>query len=63
MNKIITGNLKNDEKVIDAILHINESFDVLKKRMEIGGKTAVAYYINGFCDNDMMEKLHENFCR
>lgn len=60
-NKFITGKLKDDEKKIDELLHIEESFDLLKRKTTIGGKNAVIYYINGFCDEDLMQKLQEFF--
>lgn len=60
-DKFITGKIKNDEKKIDELLHIEESFDLLKKNTTIGGKDAVIYYINGFCQEDLMQKLQEFF--
>lgn len=60
-NKFITGRLGEDEKKLDEILHISESFDMLKKKTKIGNKSAVLYYINGFCKDDMMQKIQEFF--
>lgn len=59
--KFISGNLKQDMKKIDELLHVNESFDLLKRNTTIGGKDAVIYYINGFCQEDLMQKLQEFF--
>lgn len=61
MDKFISGNFNEDIKRIDNELHIGESFDILKKNTEIGGKKAAMYYINGFCKEDMMQKLQEFF--
>lgn len=60
-DKFITGKIKDDEKKIDALLHIEESFDLLKRNTTIGGKDAIIYYINGFCQEDLMQKLQEFF--
>ncbi len=60
-NKFITGNLNEDAAKIDNLLHVNESFDLLKRNTTIGGKNAVIYYINGFCKEDIMQKLQEFF--
>lgn len=62
MENFITSNLKNNEKKIDEILHINESFDILKRKFNIGTRKCVMYYINGFCDNNMIQKVQEFFC-
>ena len=62
MENFITKNLKDNEKKIDEILHINESFDILKRNFKIENRKCVMYYINGFCDNDMIQKIEEFFC-
>lgn len=58
---IITGNFENDIKKIDEILHIDESFDLLKRELMIGNKKTVIYFINGFCKEDLMQKVQEHF--
>lgn len=62
MENFITKNLKDNEKKIDEILHISESFDILKRNFKIENRKCVMYYINGFCDNDMIQKIEEFFC-
>ena len=47
---------------MDLILHIHESFDILKRNFKIGNRDGVMYFINGFCDNDMIQKVEEFFC-
>lgn len=61
MEKFIKKNINENIKVFDEILHIEESFDVLKRQFTVGGKKAVMYYINGFCDNDLIQKVQEFF--
>lgn len=61
MERFINGNFDKDVLKIDEELQIGKSFDVLKKTTQIGEKNAVIYYINGFCKEDMMEKLQEFF--
>lgn len=60
-NKFITKNVSENENRIDNILRIDESFDLLKKNTLIGNRKAVFYYINGFCQDDIMQKLEECF--
>lgn len=62
MENFITKNLKENEKKLDEILHIHESFDILKRNFKIGDRDGVMYFINGFCDNDMIQKVEEFFC-
>lgn len=62
MENFITENLEKNEKELDEILHINESFDILKRQFKIENRKCVMYYINGFCDNDMIQKVEEFFC-
>ena len=50
------------KKKLDEILHIHESFDILKRNFKIGNRDGVMYFINGFCDNDMIQKVEEFFC-
>lgn len=61
MEKFIKKNINENIKTFDEILHIEESFDVLKRQFTVGGKKAVMYYINGFCDNDLIQKVQEFF--
>ncbi len=58
---LISGNIDLDEKNLDEILHIDRNFDMLKKKFKISNKKAIFYYINGFCKEDMIQKLQEFF--
>ncbi len=60
LNHFITGNMKRDMEKMDKLLHISESFDLLKKQTEIGGRKAVFYFINGFCQEDLMQRLEDS---
>ena len=50
----------NVEK-IDKLLYVEQSFDLLKRELTVGNRKAVMYYINGFCDSDMIQKIEEFF--
>lgn len=60
VSNFISGKLSEDMKKIDGMLHINESFDILKKQTVIGNHQAVFYFINGFCQEDLMQRLEES---
>ena len=59
MEKFIDSKIEITEKKIDEILAIGTSYDLLKRKITIGDKNAVLYFINGFCDEDVMEKVIE----
>lgn len=46
---------------MDQILPVEESFDLIKREMEIGGKTTVFYYIDGFIKDETMLKIMDAF--
>lgn len=63
MEKFIGENLKENIKKIDDLLHVNDSFDLLKREMSVGGKDAVIYYINGFYNDGVMQRLQIFFAK
>ena len=38
-------------------LRVNENFDIVSREIVIGGKKAVFFFIDGFCKDELMEKL------
>lgn len=44
---------------IDALLQVDKSFDMLYRVVNIGGKKACFYFIDGFCKDEVMEKILE----
>lgn len=61
MSKILTQDFDADISKINALLHIEQSFDLMYRTMLIGGKRACFYFVGGMIDSDMMEKLMEFF--
>lgn len=49
---------KNKQR-IDALLQIDKSFDLLYRVVKIGDKKACFYFIDGFCKDEVMEKILE----
>lgn len=49
---------KNKQR-IDELLHVDKSFDLLYRVVTIGGKKACFYFIDGFCKDEVMEKVLE----
>lgn len=52
-------NFDENKKRIDELLHIDKSFDLLYRVVTIGGKKACFYFIDGFCKDEVMEKILE----
>ena len=48
-----------NKKRMDEILHIKKSFDLLYRVVTIGGKKACVYFVDGFCKDEVMEKILE----
>ncbi|MCI8601537.1 MAG: spore germination protein [Oscillospiraceae bacterium] len=44
---------------MEGLLRMGRSFDLVGKSMEIGGKKAMLYFVDGFAKDEMMEKMME----
>ena len=54
-------NYDENVKAFDKILRVNESFDLIKKRLVFGDGEATFYYIDGFIKDTVMQKLMMHF--
>ncbi len=50
-------NFSENIKKIDTILRVDESFDIIKREMLMAERKVVMYYIDGFVNSAMMQKL------
>ncbi len=50
---------EKNKKWIDELLQVDKSFDLLYRVVTIGGKKACFYFIDGFCKDEVMEKVLE----
>lgn len=46
---------------MNQLLPVKESFDMIRREIEIGGKTSVFYYIDGFIKDEAMLKIMDSF--
>ncbi len=53
----LTGIYAEDVRKLDEILRPDNSFDMIKREMEISGKRITLYYIDGFIKGESMQKL------
>lgn len=58
---LISGNLQKDMKYLNAKLDIERNFDVVHRVIYIGGKEACMYFVDGFCKDDLIQKLLTEF--
>ncbi|MCI5938107.1 MAG: spore germination protein [Eubacterium sp.] len=50
---------EDNKKKIDQLLQVDKSFDLMYRVVTIGGKKACFYIIDGFCKDEVMEKILE----
>ena len=62
---------KNEKKVsslfeeniayMEQVLPVKDSFDIVRRDIEIGGRAAVFYFIDGFTKDESMLKIMDSF--
>ena len=59
--KKLSASFEENIRYMNEILPVNESFDIIRREMEIGGKASVFYYIDGFIKDEAMLKIMDSF--
>lgn len=57
--KKLSPSFEKNIAYMEQVLPVKESFDMLRREMEIGGRRAIFYFVNGFTKDDTMTKLME----
>ena len=57
----ITGSLQVDMTYLNSRLDVDKNFDIIYRVIHIGGKEACMYLIDGFCKDDLVQKLLQYF--
>ena len=55
--KKLTGDYRENIKLIDSILNPQKNFDIIKKPLPVGSGELMLYYIDGFVKDTVMQKL------
>ncbi len=55
--KKLTGDYRQNIKTVDAILHPQTNFDIIKKTLTVGDGELTLYFIDGFVKDGVMQKL------
>lgn len=54
-----SSDFEKNKARIDKLVRVDESFDLIYRVVMIGGKKACFYFIDGFCKDEVMEKILE----
>ncbi|MBE7048969.1 MAG: spore germination protein [Ruminococcaceae bacterium] len=54
---ILTKNLSENKAILDEILPVNKSSDLLVRSFMFGSRTAMLYYLDGFLNDVVMERM------
>lgn len=57
----VSGSLGQDKSWLDQKLATEKNFDVVTRVIEVGGREAALYFIDGFCKDDLLQKLLQYF--
>lgn len=57
----MSGSLADDMEHLNGQLGVGTNFDVLYRVVQIGGRNACIYMIDGFCKDEVMQKLLQHF--
>ncbi len=57
----IKTSLDENMQYLNEKLAVDANFDVVYRVMEIGGKRACMYFVDGFCKDDLMQKMLQYF--
>ena len=50
---------ETNKQYIDELFQVKKSFDLIYRVVTIGGRTSCFYFIDGFCKDEVMEKIIE----
>lgn len=57
----VSTQLAQNMKYLADTLYVNESFDLIYRVIDIGGRKACMYFIDGFCKDELMQKMLQYF--
>ena len=54
-----TSDYDQNIQKMDSVLHPERSFDLINRKFKIGGRRATLYLIDGFAQDELLEKILE----
>lgn len=61
MSEKMSGVLSENMNYLNDLLKVKENFDVVYRVVRIGGRDACMYFIDGFCKDELMQKMLQYF--
>ena len=58
-NQTFNSDFQNNTTLLDSLLKVEQSFDIITRMMNIGGKAAKIYFIDGFLKDEVFERMME----
>ena len=55
----MTRKFSANDRALCSALHIDQSFDLIRRPVQLGGRNAAFYLIDGFVKDDLFEKILE----
>lgn len=63
MADIFQGDFNQRDEEIKKLLHIGECFDILRRRIVVGGKQTAIYAVDGFCVGNWQKGCWSSYIR
>lgn len=63
ISKKVTASFEENTAYMDKVLPVQDSFDVIRRDIIIGGRKAAFYFIDGFTKDETMLKIMDSFFR
>ena len=57
----MTASLKENMDFLNRKLDIDKNFDLVYRVIQIGGREACMYFVDGFCKDELMQKMLQRF--
>ena len=59
---VMTTSLEENMKYLNRRLAVSESFDLVYRVIKVGERNACIYFIDGFCKDELMQKMLVGIC-
>ena len=57
----MSGSLERDMAYLNKKLAVDVSFDLVYRVIQVGGRNACIYFVDGFCKDELMQKVLQHF--
>ena len=57
----LSGNLKQDMAYLNRVLDVDKNFDIIYRVVNLAGRDACMYLLDGFCKDELMQKILQYF--